>query len=383
MVRTPALYALLALVFTLSGCQLISKTAPDETVAENSQLEIPPAELQPTEPEVQKPVKPVITMVTVKQPVIQTPTMLDGKLVLGFSEKVQLNDYGLTLDAKIDTGAVATSVDALNQELFERDGQKWVRFDLARTNKGPVSLERPIVDTIRIKRPGGGSQLRPVVSLNIQVGHITQRLNVSLNERADFDYPILIGRDFLKDMAITDVGKHYIAEEKEIKKLVRRVPIIEKHAATQPVRESINLNRLTVFGEIEKVKFDGVGRRMTARIDTGAETSSLDARDIKPFRRNGRRWVKFNLYNDDAATAFELPVTRVVRIKRHGMESERRYVISLNTTIGNVSKPTEFTLRDRSDYEYPILIGESFLADTALVDVAKEFTTEKSKRGAK
>ena len=134
---------------------------------------------------------------------------------------------------------------------------------------------------------------------------------------------------------------------------------------------------LQVFGGIEWVQVGDGGLRAKARIDTGAKTSSLHADDVVEFERDGKRWVRFtfNAEEGQAPQLIEVPVVRKVRIKRHGeeVESQRRYAVKLLLVIGPVSEKVEVTLNDRSDFEYPVLIGRNFLTDNAVVDVSKKY----------
>lgn len=135
---------------------------------------------------------------------------------------------------------------------------------------------------------------------------------------------------------------------------------------------------LLILGGIEYVAIDPPGLRMKARLDTGATTSSLDARDIREFERDGKTWVKFQLIDRKSGQATEIsrPVVRSAAIANGG---GRRYVVSLKATIGSIDQFTEFSLADRSTYNYPVLIGRNFLRDQALVDVARRFTIKNAK----
>ncbi|KAA0875678.1 ATP-dependent zinc protease family protein [Nitrincola tapanii] len=130
-----------------------------------------------------------------------------------------------------------------------------------------------------------------------------------------------------------------------------------------------------LVGEIEQVHLSGLDATLPARIDTGATTSSLDARNIQFFERDGRRWVRFDFVHpatgDD--TNVERPVVRVVRISQSISEDyERRPVVELRFTLGNVSQSAEFTLTDRSHLDFPVLIGRNILKDMMVVDVGKQ-----------
>ena len=109
-----------------------------------------------------------------------------------------------------------------------------------------------------------------------------------------------------------------------------------------------------------------------ARIDTGAETSSIDADNIKPFERDGEKWVAFDIINrtNGEKYHFEKPirkVTEIVRINEH----EKRYVVEMNIKMGHLLlSNVKFTLAVRDKFNYQVLIGRNVLTGRALVDTA-------------
>ena len=73
----------------------------------------------------------------------------------------------------------------------------------------------------------------------------------------------------------------------------------------------------TVYGLNEYAKLAGIDLEVAAKLDTGAKTASLSARDIKRFKRNGESWVRFYLAIDTAHShPIERPLARVSKIKR-------------------------------------------------------------------
>jgi len=136
-------------------------------------------------------------------------------------------------------------------------------------------------------------------------------------------------------------------------------------------------DKMLVVGAVERVQIEPEGVVLRARVDTGAATSSIDAQDITPFERDGKPWVKFKLpLRDDKKTSIEIttPVTGRASIKRHGEAPLRRLVVSLRVVLGPVDRLSDFTLADRAGYDYPVLIGRSYLQGLALVDVDREMT---------
>ena len=158
-----------------------------------------------------------------------------------------------------------------------------------------------------------------------------------------------------------------------------------KKVAVLPHDSQILIPTEAFVGEIEPVtikgKKDGDALRLLARIDTGAKTSSLDATNIELFERlfesNTETWVQFTVEDPASKEIVEIEskLVRTARIKRHGEEPERRHIVKLWAQLGKVNKYVEFSLTDRSNFKYPILIGRNFLNGEFVVDVSKKNIT--------
>lgn len=143
------------------------------------------------------------------------------------------------------------------------------------------------------------------------------------------------------------------------------------------------------LGFVEWVVLQDSGVRLKARLDTGAKTSSLHAVNVEPFKKDGKRWVSFEVPLDDHKSPddaeddnivlqFERPVERTVLIKRKGAESQRRYVVKMDFCIAGEKHETQFSLTDRSRFNYAILLGRRFLGDdNVLVDSSDSFQAPK------
>ena len=140
-----------------------------------------------------------------------------------------------------------------------------------------------------------------------------------------------------------------------------------------------------IIGKVEPVTIDKAGFTMPARIDTGAQTSSLNATEIEMFERDGKRWVRFTTTDPKSGKSAEIEskLSRIVKIKRHGGESIERPVVKLKAILGQVVELREFTLTDRSTFTYPILIGRNFLDGQFIVDVSRKNSTSPMNKGKK
>lgn len=144
-------------------------------------------------------------------------------------------------------------------------------------------------------------------------------------------------------------------------------------AAQRAVPES----RLVVAGWIERVTLPEHGIELEAKLDTGADTSSIDARDIERFRKGGVSYARFLVPGGSGGGArIEAPVVRRATIKRAGGESDRRLVVKLRLCLAGQTVEAEVTLADRSQMSVPMLIGRNVLAGRLLVDSEAERRTE-------
>lgn len=147
--------------------------------------------------------------------IVLNENLAHGELqVLGEAEWAHLPEHDITWKARIDSGATTTSVHAIDIQDFERDGDDWVRFVLRNDETDEsIEVEREVTRTVKIvKRGGEGHQRRPVVMMDIAIGEVERRIEVNLTDRTGFDYPVLIGRNYLSGTALIDVSRNYIQQ---------------------------------------------------------------------------------------------------------------------------------------------------------------------------
>ena len=135
---------------------------------------------------------------------------------------------------------------------------------------------------------------------------------------------------------------------------------------------------LDVLGWVEWAYLPEVEVELKAKLDTGAETSSLDARIIKKFRKSGKRWVRFAV--DDPETGEEHIIVRervrTIGVVQHDGSRQTRPVVTMEVCIDGHRMQTEVSLIDRSEFIYPLLMGRAALASFTLVDSGSTFLGE-------
>ncbi len=148
---------------------------------------------------------------------VARPVSSDPVQVYGWREWVLVGQTQMKLAAKLDTGALTSSIHAEEKELFERDGKKWVRFivtDPGEKNSPRTRIEAPLARIAHIKDPGGKSEAREVVRLNFTLGERKLRADFTLNNRSNMLSPVLIGRTTIKELGWVDPSRAYLADQK-------------------------------------------------------------------------------------------------------------------------------------------------------------------------
>ncbi|MBR1840673.1 MAG: ATP-dependent zinc protease [Alphaproteobacteria bacterium] len=126
--------------------------------------------------------------------------------IIGEVEKIYLPPMKSPFLARIDTGATTSSIDASDIKQFERDGEKWISFNLVnRETKEKASFEKRLQKKILIRRTGEYEK-RPIVEMDVRMGNERFKANFTLTERGNFDYQALVGRNILSGRAIVDVS---------------------------------------------------------------------------------------------------------------------------------------------------------------------------------
>jgi hypothetical protein len=132
-------------------------------------------------------------------------------IILGWAETVYLPDPGLELKAKMDSGAETSSLDARIVKKFRQQGKRWVRFALTDPVTGEEHvMVRERVRTISVIQHEGDNQVRPTVMIQVCVADRLLEIEVSLVDRREFSYRLLLGRRALKSVALVDPGNTYL-----------------------------------------------------------------------------------------------------------------------------------------------------------------------------
>jgi hypothetical protein len=93
-----------------------------------------------------------------------------------------------------------------------------------------------------------------------------------------------------------------------------------------------------ILGVTEAVRLEPEGILIVALLDTGASSSSLDARAIRLVDRNGKAWVEFANHDGEHVTPIARPLVRMAHVRSAPGISETRPVVMMQLCVGGIRR---------------------------------------------
>ncbi|WP_417851384.1 ATP-dependent zinc protease [Thalassoglobus sp.] len=135
------------------------------------------------------------------------------KKIIGWREWVSLPELGIdAIKAKIDTGATTSSVHAIHIERFRRDGQDFARFEIhpfQRDSKKTIRAEAPLIEYRSVRSSSGHETSRPVILTHIALFDEVWPIELTLANRDEMGFRMLIGRRAMRKRFLVDPGASY------------------------------------------------------------------------------------------------------------------------------------------------------------------------------
>ncbi len=144
--------------------------------------------------------------------------------IIGWRERISLPDFGIeNIPAKIDTGARTAALHAVDQTVFEIDGERWVEFMIPLQNRRSANRVRTrVVDEREIKNTGGVPELRLIVRTLLFLGRHRWHIDVSLANRAKMEFDLILGRTAIRRRGIlVDPGQSYLLGPQKASSLIK------------------------------------------------------------------------------------------------------------------------------------------------------------------
>jgi len=141
----------------------------------------------------------------------------------------------------------------------------------------------------------------------------------------------------------------------------------------------------TLAGWREWVQLPDVGVPwIKAKLDTGAQTSSIHAYDVEAFDQGGTAWVRFGIRpwqrSEEDEARVELPVLDVRRVRSSSGHVDERFVVSMPLVLVGHRVEAEVTLSNRDSMGFRMLIGREALSRGFVVDSARSFLGDRAPR---
>jgi hypothetical protein len=144
--------------------------------------------------------------------------------VVGWREWVRLDAVGVPwIKAKVDTGARTSSLHAFDLQRYDVDGRPWVRFDVhpwQATAEDAVTVALPVHDVRTVRSSSGHEETRYVVLVQMVLAHRSVEAEVTLTDRDEMGFRMLVGRGALIQGFLVDPAASYVGGRPE--RAVRR-----------------------------------------------------------------------------------------------------------------------------------------------------------------
>ena len=276
----------------------------------------------------------------------QEATKSDEPLIISPEEDITLDSFPLKAVASF-----TVSTPLLKVESFEISGSgddAMVEFFLTDANGEQQKVSKKVIKQLRV-----GDDVRPVVSAEFVVsGEARERefaLDVlDMSEKVPY---FILGKKMAKEGVYINTRADYL----------------------------LNAEPLFKVGHVEFVEVNGM--TFPAKLDTGADVSSMNAVNIKRFKKDGQDMVSFTYQNKQGDKQdFVKPVIDVMRIKaKKGEKVNIRPVVEMDVKLGDLEKKVKVNLQDRSRFEYSMILGKNFLKYGALVSSDEDYVLGKKK----
>lgn len=139
--------------------------------------------------------------------------------VIGRLENVDFPEWELyDIEAKIDTGAYTSSLHCHHIKSFEEDGEEYVKFNLLDPSHETYNdklFKLPIYRKKLVKSSNGETEERFVVKTEVKIFDHLFTAELSLTDRSEMRYPVLIGRKLLNSRFLVDTSQKYLTKETE------------------------------------------------------------------------------------------------------------------------------------------------------------------------
>ncbi|NWF35460.1 RimK/LysX family protein [Mariprofundus sp. KV] len=136
------------------------------------------------------------------------------KTTLGWREWVSLPELGIeAVKAKVDSGARSSALHTFELETFSEDGIAKVRFSIHPYQHDSSIVKTCIAELLderNVTDSGGHTELRPVISTALLLGGISKKIEITLTNRENMKFRMLLGRTAMTGDFLIDPQRSYL-----------------------------------------------------------------------------------------------------------------------------------------------------------------------------
>ncbi|QLE87438.1 ATP-dependent zinc protease [Shewanella sp. Scap07] len=140
--------------------------------------------------------------------------MTSNRMIIGNLETCHLPDLGIhDLHVRVDTGAKTSALHVDNLRQLKVNGKPYVEFDLhpdVYNLEQTVRCQAQLHDSRRIKSSNGEVEQRCVIQTTIQLGEQKWLIEITLSNRKDMSYLMLLGRQAMGERVYVDPSATYL-----------------------------------------------------------------------------------------------------------------------------------------------------------------------------
>ena len=152
-------------------------------------------------------------------------------------------------------------------------------------------------------------------------------------------------------------------------------------------------NEKIIFGFIEKATLISKDLTLSAKLDTGAKSASLNATHISEIEVDGKPYLRFIVPSKEGDIEFKCEYVGDVNIKIRAGEAQvnplirrsiQRPVVLMHIKLGEKERVIRVNLTNRKRFIYPLLLGrEAIIAFDGIIDPSLKYTTRVEKTDKK